>query len=102
LSDRGTYLTLAAQKKDLTDVLTLYASGQDSNPSDLLLNPASVLLGARVCEGNRGVAEGFLDWMKREEGGQRVVEGFKQRGSEEVLYSRAPRCEEMPEACYGW
>ncbi|GAA5852190.1 hypothetical protein JCM8547_006694 [Rhodosporidiobolus lusitaniae] len=102
LSDRGTYLTLQAQNKDLTDNLVLYKAGGDDDPSDLLLNPAAVLLGAKVCEENKALAEGFLDWMQSEEGGQKVVAEHVQPGSSDVLYSRAPDCTSEPEKCAGW
>lgn len=80
----------------------MYKAGSDSDPEDLLLNPAAVLLGGKVCEENQELAEGFLDCMVEREGGQRVVEAFVQPGSEEVLYTKAPNCTTTPKHCAGW
>ncbi|ORY81747.1 hypothetical protein BCR35DRAFT_321321 [Leucosporidium creatinivorum] len=102
LSDRGTFLTLASQNSDLTDALVLYKRGEDTDPQDLLLNPASFLLGARVCEDNLAIAQGFMDWMVLPEGGKKVVSKYVQPGSTEVLYTRAPNCTSTPAACAGW
>ncbi|GAA5913152.1 hypothetical protein JCM6882_005802 [Rhodosporidiobolus microsporus] len=102
LSDRGTFLTLQAQNPNITSELVLYKAGADEDPEDLLLNPAAVLLGANVCDENRAIAEGFLDWMEMEEGGQAVVARYVQPGSEDILYTVAPNCTTQPEHCAGW
>ena len=91
LSDRGTFLTVASRNKNLTDNLTLYARGEDTDPNDPLLNPASALLGAKVCSQNAQLASAFMDWMILPSGGgQDVVATFKEPGTSEVLYTRAP------------
>lgn len=91
LSDRGTFLTLKSENKALTDNLELYARGEDDDPNDPLLNPATVLLGSKVCEKNAKLANAFLDYMiTYRTGGQDVVENFKKKGTDEPLYTRAP------------
>ncbi|GJN93649.1 hypothetical protein Rhopal_006706-T1 [Rhodotorula paludigena] len=102
LSDRGTFLTLQSQDSSLTDVLTLYKAGGDEDPADLLLNPASVLLGANICEKDRALAEGFLDWIVLPDGGQAVVSKYVQPGSTDILYTAAPNCTTQPDHCAGW
>lgn len=102
LSDRGTFLTLKSQSANLTNALVLYKRGEDTDPKDLLLNPASFLLGARVCDDNLPIAEGFMNWMVLADGGQAVVSKYVQPGSTEVLYTRAPNCTATPAACAGW
>ena len=91
LTDKGTFLTLASQKHNLRDNLTVYAYGEDNDPNDPLLNPASALLGAKVCSQNTQLASAFIDWfILPSGGGQDVVETFKQPGMNETLYTRAP------------
>lgn len=91
LTDKGTFLTLASQNHNLTDNLTVYAYGEDNDPNDPLLNPASALLGAKVCSQNAQLASAFIDWLILPSGGgQDVVETFKQPGTNETLYTRAP------------
>ena len=50
-----------------------------------MLNPARVLVGTHGR--NKELANAFADWMVRDDGGQKVVEGFKING--EVAYSKA-------------
>ena len=91
LSDRGTFLTLASKNQDLTNNLEVFIRGEDTDPNDPLLNPASVLLGAKVCSENAQLASAFMDWMILPSGGgQDVVETFKAPGTNETLYTRAP------------
>ena len=67
----------------------MQAQGTDAE-TDPLLNPAHLLVatGAR----NRDTAVAFADWMAKDEGGQRVIEGFEKNGL--VLYKAAPRGED--------
>ena len=60
--------------------------GRDEDETDILLNPARVLVG-RYGK-NKSMANAFADWMVRDDGGQRVVEGFAVNGV--VLYTKAP------------
>ncbi|KAL8277122.1 hypothetical protein RQP46_010450 [Phenoliferia psychrophenolica] len=102
LTDKGTYLTLQASNHNLTDALAVYKMGNDTDPGDLLLNPASVLLSAKICGRNEALAEEFMEWMARADGGQAVVAAFVQPGAMEVLYSSAPHCTVSPANCVGW
>ena len=60
--------------------------GKDDDKTDVLLNPARVLVGAYGV--NKAMAEAFAEWIGRPDGGQKVVGGFKQNGV--VLYTKAP------------
>ncbi|KAM0752763.1 hypothetical protein T439DRAFT_323377 [Meredithblackwellia eburnea MCA 4105] len=102
LSDRGTYLTLQAQTPSLTEAVVLYKAGNDTDPTDLLLNPASFLLGGNLCPDNAIIAEGFMDWMILPNGGQKVVSTYAQPGTTEILYTAAPNCTTQPTFCVGW
>jgi ABC-type tungstate transport system permease subunit len=102
LTDKGTYLTLQSQNKSITDMVVIYKQGGDIDPADPLLNPASVLLGAKVCPDSRELASAFMDWMVSADGGQLVVKNYKQPGVNDVLYSPAPNCTTHPLNCAGW
>jgi len=102
LTDRGTYLTLQSQSPDITDASYLYLRGEDRDPQDALLNPASVLLGAKVCEKNKKLADGFVEWMVSKTGGQKVVANFEKAGTTGKLYTAAPDCKIQPTHCVGW
>ncbi|KAL8798367.1 MAG: hypothetical protein Q9182_006731 [Xanthomendoza sp. 2 TL-2023] len=62
----------------------------DEDEDQTLLNPAHALVG--TWSKYRDMANAFADWMVRDEGGQKVVGGFKKYG--QILYTRAPK-EEM-------
>jgi len=102
LTDRGTYLTLKSQSPDIAAELVLYKRGEDIDPTDQLLNPASVLLGSKVCEANLALAQGFMTWMVDSNGGQAVVRGFAANGTTDILYTEAPDCSKEPAQCAGW
>lgn len=59
--------------------------GHDSDPSPILLNPAHALVGMRGRDKDTAIA--FAEWMVREDGGQKVVNGFAVGGV--VLYTKA-------------
>lgn len=84
LTDRGTWLSL---KPAVTESLHIYKAGTDA-ASDPLLNPAHVLLGAKVEPAYKNICERFMDWVTRADGGQKVIREFKHGG--QVLYSQAP------------
>jgi ABC-type tungstate transport system permease subunit len=102
LSDRGTFLTVQSQNKSIADNLVLYRRGEDTDPADPLLNPAAVLLGARVCAQNFKLAQNFVTWMVDPAGGQAVVKVFHEPGTTEVLYTMAPDCKTEPQKCVGY
>jgi ABC-type tungstate transport system permease subunit len=83
-------------------MLTTYKAGGDIDPADPLLNPASVLLGAKVCETNSELAQKFMSWMVDQNGGQAVVKSFKPPGTNDFLYTTAPDCVTQPKFCDGW
>ena len=60
--------------------------GKDSDKTDILLNPARVLVGA--CGENKAKADAFAEWIARPDGGQKVVGEFAVNGV--VLYTKAP------------
>lgn len=84
LTDRGTWLS---SPSSVTDGLQIYKAGSD-DAKDPLLNPAHVLLGARVEEKNQAMSKLFMKWVGMKTEGQKVVAEFKKEGK--VLYSEAP------------
>ena len=84
LTDRGTWLS---SETSVTDSLHIYKASTDE-ASDPLLNPAHVLLGAKIDPKCKEICSDFMDWVKSADGGQKVIREFKHR--EEVLYSEAP------------
>lgn len=84
LTDRGTWLS---SKPAVTESLHIYKAGTDA-ASDPLLNPAHVLLGAKVEPAYKNICERFMDWVISADGGQKVIREFKHGG--QVLYSQAP------------
>lgn len=82
LTDRGTLLTADAETRNRTVV---YKAGGNEDVDDPLLNPATLLVGAKARDRRR--AEGFAEWLVGARG-QGVVTGFTKGG--EVLYSAAP------------
>lgn len=85
LTDRGTWLSSPAS---VTASLRIFKAGSD-DASDLLLNPAHVLLGAKADLVHRNVWDAFMVWVVSADGGQRIIGEFKKSG--QVLYSPAPR-----------
>ena len=81
---------------------TIYKAGGDTDPSDPLLNPASVLLGGQVCQTDSELAAKFMTWMVDQNGGQAVVKSYTEPGSSSILYSTAPDCQKQPTFCAGW
>ena len=102
LTDRGTYLTVKSQNASIAAQVAIYKAGGDQDPNDPLLNPASVLLGSKVCQANLELAQGFMTWMVDPNGGQAVVAGYMAPGVNEILYSTAPDCTATPLSCAGW
>ena len=89
LTDKGIWLS---SPEAVTLPLTKFAEGGDSDPSDPLLNPAHVLLGAQAKIADRLIWQKFMEWVKLPDGGQRVIKDFKKPpgpGGVE-LYSPAP------------
>lgn len=60
--------------------------GKDNDKTDILLNPARVLVGAYG--ENKAMADAFAEWIARPDGGQEVVGEFAVNGV--VLYTKAP------------
>ena len=94
-------MTLQSQNRKMTSALDVFKKGGD-DPNDSLLSPGSVLLGARVCDKNSALAQGFISWMVDHNGGQAVVRGFQKPGSSEFVYSEAPDCKVEAVKCAGW
>ncbi|KAG9083730.1 hypothetical protein FRC06_004391 [Ceratobasidium sp. 370] len=86
ITDRGTWLST---NKTITDRLTIYNQGADTDPADPLLNPAFFLSGNNSCSENKAMADKFLNWTISE-AGQKVIEDFRKEGSDDWLYTRAP------------
>ncbi|KAF8876583.1 hypothetical protein BD779DRAFT_1560205 [Infundibulicybe gibba] len=87
LTDYGTWLSSAP---NVTGMLKIYKKGTD-NCRDPLLNPAHVLLRAKIEEPERArLSEEFMKWVVDADGGQKVVETFTGKGKI-VLYTRAPK-----------
>ncbi|KAG8744748.1 hypothetical protein FRC10_009513 [Ceratobasidium sp. 414] len=86
ITDRGTWLST---NKTVTDRLTIYNQGADTDPADPLLNPAFFLSSSKSCAANKAMADKFLSWTISD-AGQKVVEDFKKEGSDDRLYTRAP------------
>ncbi|KAG9079256.1 hypothetical protein FS749_008672 [Ceratobasidium sp. UAMH 11750] len=86
ITDRGTWLST---NKAVTDHLTIYNQGTDTDPADPLLNPAFFLSGNKSCSENKAMADKFLSWTISE-AGQKVIEDFRSAGSDDWLYTRAP------------
>ena len=84
LTDRGTWLS---SPTNVTSALTIYKAGTD-DATDLLLNPAHVLLGAKADPANKAIWQAFMTWVVSPTGGQKVISEFKKNG--QVLYSQAP------------
>lgn len=61
--------------------------GKDDDNTDILLNPARVLVGAYG--ENKAMADAFAEWIVKLDGGQKVVAEFAVNGV--VLYTTAPQ-----------
>ncbi|KAF8623247.1 hypothetical protein AX17_007493 [Amanita inopinata Kibby_2008] len=83
LTDRGTWLS---SPSEVTSSLRIFQRGDKNNSEEHLLNPARVLLGAKAAEQELG--NKFLDWVDRDDGGQKVIQQFEKNG--EILYAVAP------------
>ncbi|KAK2007304.1 extracellular solute-binding protein family 1 [Colletotrichum eremochloae] len=81
LTDRGTYLSL---DKALANQTVIYKKATD-NETDLLLNPAHLLVGRKAK--NLTMAYQFANWCVNRNG-QKVIDDFKKNG--EQLYTGAP------------
>ena len=89
LTDKGTWLS---SPSEVTSALNIFAQGGDTDPSDPLLNPAHVILGAKADPANEEIWEKFVEWVTLSDGGQQVIRDFKQPPGPggQVLYSQAP------------
>ena len=67
--------------------MTLFKEAFEAAEDDPLLNPAHILVGKHAT--HKGLANAFVDFMIRENGGQKVVKGFAVNGV--LLYSDAPK-----------
>lgn len=84
LTDRGTFLSLEQLQPNLTNALSQFKVGTDSE-DDLLLLPAHLLVGRKAR--NATLAYQFADWATSSRG-QSVITGFQKNGKQ--LYSGAP------------
>jgi len=87
LVDRGTWY---AVDEWVRDEMTIFMEGGDEE-GDLLLNPAHAL----VCSygENKEMANLFVDWLIRADGGQEVIKSFAVNNT--VLYSVSPAAENI-------
>lgn len=60
--------------------------GKDEDKTPIMLNPAHILVG--MSGDNKAMAEAFAKWVKRLDGGQKVVSKFEKDGV--PLYTPAP------------
>ena len=95
-------VTLQARNGTIANQLQVFKAGNDTDPKDPLLNPASVLLGGHICPDNQRLAEGFLTWMVAADGGQAIVRDYQQSGVPGRLYTPAPNCTLERVHCEGW
>ncbi|KAF1365619.1 hypothetical protein EJ07DRAFT_150133 [Lizonia empirigonia] len=84
LTDRGTFLSLEQLQPNLTNALSQFKAGTDSEDDPLLL-PGHLLVGRKAR--NATLAYQFADWATSARG-QGVITGFQKNGKQ--LYSRAP------------
>ncbi|KAF8637054.1 hypothetical protein AX16_010909 [Volvariella volvacea WC 439] len=100
ITDRGTWLS---SDPSVVAKLKIYKEGGDTDPNDLLLNPAHALLGAKAKPKNKEIWTDFMDWVlfKIEDvhaadpllGGQNVIDMFKKPPGPtgQRLYSESPK-----------
>ncbi|KXN81961.1 hypothetical protein AN958_03369 [Leucoagaricus sp. SymC.cos] len=94
LTDRGTWLSSTT---DVRSKLTIFKAGTD-NETDILLNPAHVLIAKEGNLLNADIGKAFADWVnlydpQNKDGGQYVAETFTgnaQSQNPQPLYTRAP------------
>lgn len=87
LCDRGSWYAAPEQiRRDMR--VYKEAENLEVGEEDALLNPALLLVGSRVAEGNEEVVRRWVEWMERDDGGQRSVATFALEGV--VLHARAP------------
>jgi hypothetical protein len=72
--------------RSLARLQYLQAVGGDTSEGDPMLNGAKALVGAYGV--HQEVATTFVDWLVKEDGGQKVIKDFAVNG--EVLYTVAP------------
>ena len=87
LCDRGSWY---AAPENVRRDMRVYKEAADLEltEDDALLNPALLLVGSRMAEGSEEVVSRWVEWMKREGGGQKVVATFALGGA--VLHAKAP------------
>ncbi|XP_006456300.1 hypothetical protein AGABI2DRAFT_211210 [Agaricus bisporus var. bisporus H97] len=95
LTDRGTWLS---SSPDVRSRLTIFKAGTD-NETDILLNPARVLIAKEDNLVDKEIGQAFGKWVvlydeQNKTGGQNVIETFTGTGqtgeTKEPLYTRAP------------
>jgi hypothetical protein len=64
---------LQARNRTIVDQLRVFKAGDDRDPRDPLLSPASVLLGGNICPDNQRLAEGFVTWVVAAGGGGQAI-----------------------------
>ncbi|KAF5381210.1 hypothetical protein D9757_007872 [Collybiopsis confluens] len=92
LTDKGTWLS---SPSNVTSNLIVYKQGlepsaSNSIPGDdttILLNPCAAVLGSQTLD--NAVAKDFMKWLLSDDGGQKVVRGFKKNGVQ--LYAPASK-----------
>ncbi|KAG7095014.1 hypothetical protein E1B28_005808 [Marasmius oreades] len=84
LTDRGTWLS---SPSSVTSNLVIYKGAESTEDEAVLLNPCSALSAPDTA--NKEMAEDFMNWVVRDDGGQQVVKDFKKNG--ERLYSPRPK-----------
>lgn len=62
----------------------------ESHKTNVMLNPAHALISTN--SKNKPLANKFLDWLIKDDGGQDIIGNFKPNGTD-VLYTRAPKHE---------
>ena len=72
-------------------LIRVQLEGKDGDSTPIMLNPAHALVG-KHCE-NKAMADAFAEWVKRPDGGQKVVSEFTQNGM--LLYTPAPPLEKV-------
>jgi ABC-type tungstate transport system permease subunit len=90
LTDRGTWLS---STNETTSQLTIFKKGSD-NATDLLLNPAHVLIAKEANLLDAEIGKAFAEWVvlydpKNKDGGQYVAATYTGNGTQ-ILYTRAP------------
>ncbi|KAL8726933.1 MAG: hypothetical protein Q9181_005880 [Wetmoreana brouardii] len=84
LVDRGTWWGVEGWVREK---MTVFMEAHDNDKDHILLNPAHALVGS--WGKHKDTANAFVDWMVRDDGGQKVASGFRVNGA--VLYTKAPK-----------